>query len=63
MKINDETDVEVAAVAVVKVINVLKSTLTTVPPENPMSMYIEESKLMEANFLTVYVVAKVILFG
>lgn len=63
MKINDETDVEVAAFAVIDDIKELKSTLTTVPPENPMSMYTEESILMEANFLTVCVVARVILFG
>jgi len=63
VKANDETDVEVAAVAVAGDISVLKSTLATVPPEKPMSIYTEESILMEANFLIVYVVAKVILFG
>jgi len=63
VKRKDETDVDFAAVAVVGVMRVLKSTLVTIPPEKPTSINIEESMFIEANFLTVCVEEKVILFG
>jgi len=44
--------VEVAATELVEDIKELKSTLTTVPPEKPISRYIVESILTEENFLT-----------
>jgi len=59
----EETDVDFAAAAVIEVMRVLKSTLVTVPPEKPTSINIEESMFIEANFLTVCVEEKVILFG
>jgi len=63
MKLKDEIGVVVTAFEVLGVMRVLKSTLATVPPENPTSIYFVESMFIEANFLIVYVVEKVILFG
>jgi len=53
MKAKDETIVDVAAVAAVDEIKVEKSTLTTIPPENPIIINMVLSKLMDENLTTV----------
>jgi len=58
MNANDETVVDVAAVAAVDEIKEVKSTLAIIPPENPIIRNILLSNLMDVNLATVYVVAK-----
>jgi len=50
---NDETDVDVRAVAVVDEIKEVKSTLATIPPENPIIRNMLLSKKMDVNLVTV----------
>jgi len=49
MNANEETVVDVTAVAVVDEIKDVKSTLATIPPENPIIRNILLSKLMDVN--------------
>ena len=53
MKEKVDSCVEVVAMELVEDIKELRSTLTMVPFEKPMSKYIEESILTAENFLTV----------
>jgi len=53
MNAKDETVVDVTVVAVVDEIKELKSTLATIPPENPIIRNMPLSKLMDVNLATV----------
>jgi len=53
MNANDETVVDVAAVAAVDEIKEVKSTLAIIPPENPIIRNILLSNLMDVNLATV----------
>jgi hypothetical protein len=53
MNANDETVVDTIAVAVMDEIKDVKSTLTAIPPENPIIRNILLSNLMDVNLATV----------